>query len=203
SFDIVEAPAGTPTNCTGTQCTIDVNGSTGARQWGVGGSMGYGFHSGALQFGPELSVNWTRIDVDGFTENDPSQTGMALTYGSQIGESLLLKAGANASYAISTSFGVIIPTVRAHYIHEFKNDQRALLAHYVNDPTINSPSGPTSNFTIYTDLPDRDYFDYAAGITVVFRYGISAFVDYNALAGENNIHAHQFAVGVRFQPMKY
>jgi uncharacterized protein YhjY with autotransporter beta-barrel domain len=192
-----------PTNCTGAQCTVDVNGSTGARQVGFGGSMGYGFHSGGLQFGPELAVNWTRIDVDGFTENDPSQSGMALSYGSQTGESLLLKAGGNLSYAISTSFGVIMPSVRAHYIHEFKNNQRAMLAHFVSDPTINSPNGPTSSFTIYTDLPDRDYFDYAAGITMVFRAGVSAFLDYNALAGQNNIHAHQFAVGIRFQPMKY
>ena len=61
------------------------------------------------------------------------------------------------------------------------------------------PTAPVSDFVIFTDRPKRSYFDWAAGFSAQFPYGISAFVDYNAVAGESNIHTHEFAFGVRLQ----
>jgi outer membrane lipase/esterase len=195
------APGGyaNPTNCVGQTCTIDVNGTTSARQFAFGANLGYSFHQDALVFGPDLSLDYTRVSVSGFSENDPSQTGMALVYGDQVGESLILKAGGHLSVAISTPVGVILPQVRARYNHEFKNDQRGLLVHFSADPTIGTPSGTVSNFVVFTDRPDRGYFDWAAGVTAQFKHGIAAFVDYNALAGATNLTTHELAFGVRFE----
>jgi len=201
SFDIINSSPVTPTNCVGTLCSIDTTGSTGAKQYAVSTNIGYSFHSRALVFGPDVAVNYTRINVDGFTENDTNLTGLGLAFDNQTGESLLVKAGLHASYAISTPFGVILPQVRGHYIHEFKNDQRALGIHFVDDPTIGTPTGPVGNFVVFTDQPTRDYLDYAAGFSAQFAYGISAFVEYNALASAGSLHAHEFAFGIRFQPL--
>jgi outer membrane lipase/esterase len=199
TYGVVTGTAPTATNCAGTVCTINVNGSTGAREFAVGGSTGYNFHLGGLLLGPDIALDWTHVDVNGFSENDPDNTGMALSYGSQIGESLLLKAGGQISYAWSTRYAVILPQVRAHYVHEFKNDQRALTADYVQDPTLHSPTGAISSFVVFTDQPDRNYADWATSLAAQFPFGLSAFVDYSALAGYSQLQTHEFTFGIRFQ----
>jgi uncharacterized protein YhjY with autotransporter beta-barrel domain len=199
TYDITTGTSGGATNCAGTVCNIDTNGSTSARQYAVGGSTGYSFHEAGLTFGPDVALDYTRIDVNGFAENDPLNTGMAVAYGDQIGESLLLKAGGHLSYAISTPYAIILPQVRAHFVHEFKNDQRALEAHYVDDPTVTSANGPISNFVVFTDRPDRDYADWAASLTAQFPFGLAAFVDYSSLAGYSQLQTHEISFGIRFQ----
>jgi uncharacterized protein YhjY with autotransporter beta-barrel domain len=124
---------------------------------------------------------------------------MALAFAKQTGESLLLKAGGHLSYAINTRFAVLLPDARAHYIHEFKDDQRAVSVHFVDDPSAGSSNEPVSNFVIFTDRPTRSYFDWAAGVSAQFAFGVSAFLDYNSVAGESNIQTHEFAFGVRLQ----
>jgi len=204
TFLISPASPVTPTNCTaGYQCMIDTTGSTSAKQYAGSMNIGYSFHSRAFVIGPDLSVDYTRIDVNGFTESDPHVTGLSLGFNDQTGESLLLKAGGHSSYAINTSIGVFLPLVRAHYIHEFKNDQQSLPVHFVDDPTIGTPTGPVGNFVVFTDKPTRDYFDWAAGLSAQFAYGISAFAEYDALASAGAVHAHQFAFGIRFQPLTH
>lgn len=199
SFSIDSNSTASPTNCVGSECTIDMTGSTGARQLAFGTNVGYGFHYRGLTFGPDAALDYTRIDVNAFAEDDPSQSGMALAFGKQTGESLLLKAGGHLSYALNTRFAVLLPEARAHYVHELKDDQRAVTVHFVDDPSAGSANDPISNFVIFTDRPARSYFDWAAGISAQFPYGISAFADYNAVAGESYIHTHEIAFGVRVQ----
>jgi outer membrane autotransporter protein len=201
SFLIIPGSPVTPSNCVSVDCSINTQGGTGAKQYSLAANTGYSFNRQAFVFGPDIAVNYTRINVNGFTESDPQVTGMGLSFDSQTGQSLLIKAGGHLSYAIKTSFAVILPEARIHYIHEFKNDQEAMTAHFSQDPTIGTPTGPVSNFVVFTDQPKRDYFDYAAGFSAQFAYGISAFVEYNALGGAGNVHAHEFAFGVRFQPV--
>ena len=199
SFSIDENSTLTPTNCVSGNCTIDMTGSTGARQLAFATNVGYGFNYRGLAFGPDGALNYTRVDVNGFAENDPSESGMALAFGKQTGESLLLKAGGHVSYALNTPYAVVLPHARAHYVHEFKNDQRAVTVHFADDPSAETSSGPISNFVIFTDRPDRGYFDWAAGLSAQFPFGISAYVDYSSLAGQSNIRTHEVAFGVRLQ----
>jgi uncharacterized protein YhjY with autotransporter beta-barrel domain len=199
SFSIDQNSTMIPTNCVGTQCSVNMAGSTGARQLAFGTNVGYGFHYRGLAFGPDAAIDYTRIDVNSFIEGDPSQSGMALGFARQTGESLLLKAGGHLSYALNTRFAVLLPEARAHYVHEFKDDQRAVTVHFVDDPSAGSSNGPISNFVIFTDRPARSYFDWAAGISAQFPYGISAFAEYNSVAGESHIQTHELAFGVRLQ----
>jgi uncharacterized protein with beta-barrel porin domain len=154
--------------------------------------------AGALVWGPDIAVDYTHINVNAFSENDPSESGLGLSFGNDIGESLLAKAGGHLSYAIKTSFGVILPEARAHYIHEFKDQQRALTVHFTDDPDAGTPMGPVSNFLVFTDPPDRNYFDWAAGFSAQFAFGISAFADYNAIQSSVQ-RIHDIAFGVRIE----
>jgi outer membrane autotransporter protein len=198
SFSIESGTGAGATNCAATECTVDATGSTGARQLAFAANVGYSFNNGALTWGPDVALDYTHIHVNGFTENDPEQSGMSLVYGDDAGESLLAKVGGHLSYAIKVPFGVILPEARAHYVHEFENGQRALSVHFGADPDANSSSGPVSNFVVFTDPPDRSYYDYAAGVSAQFAFGISAFVDYNAVASPDQ-RVHEVAFGVRFE----
>jgi uncharacterized repeat protein (TIGR01451 family) len=191
------AGAGAP-NCAASVCSVDTTGSTSARQLAFAGNVGYTFNHRGLTWGPDIAINYTHINVNGFTENDANQSGLAMIYGDDIGESLLAKAGGHLAYAINTPIAVVLPELRAHYVHEFKNDQRALAVHFSADPDANSPSGPVSNFVVFTDPPDRSYYDWAAGVSAQFPYGISAFADYNAIAASDQ-RVHEIAFGVRFE----
>jgi outer membrane lipase/esterase len=198
SFSIDTTTPDVPTNCVGGECSVDTTGSTSASQLAFSGNVGFSFNQGGFTWGPDIAVNYTRIKVNGFTESDPNQSGLALDFGEDTGESLLAKAGGHLSYAIKMPFGVILPEARAHYIHEFKNDQRALSVHFSADPDAGTPSGPVSNFVVFTDPPDRSYFDWAAGVSAQFAFGISAFVDYNAVTSPDQ-RVHEFTLGVRIE----
>ena len=199
SYSIDENSAQIPTNCISGTCSTDMTGSTGARQLAFATNVGYGFHYKGLTFGPDGSLDYTRVDVNSFAEDDHSQSGMGLVFGRQTGESLQLKAGGHVAYAINTPFAVILPQARAHYVREFKDDQRAVTVHFAEDPGVDSSNSPISNFVIFTDRPDRGFFDWAAGFSAQFPFGLSAFVDYNAIAGEGNIRTHELAFGLRLQ----
>jgi uncharacterized protein YhjY with autotransporter beta-barrel domain len=198
SFSVDSGTDTGATNCAGTECSVDTTGSTGARQLAFATNIGYSFNNGALTWGPDIALDYTHIHVNGFTENDPEESGLSLVYGDDTGESLLGKIGGHLSYAIKVPFGVILPEARAHYVHEFKNDQRALSVHFSADPDAGSASGPVSNFVVFTDPPDRSYYDYAAGVSAQFAFGISAFVDYNAVTSPDQ-RVHEVAFGVRFE----
>ncbi len=185
-------------NCAGDVCSVNTTGSTGARQLAFAGNVGYSFHDAGLTWGPDISIDYTRINVNGFTETDQNQSGLAMVYGDDLGESLLAKAGGHLAYAINTPYAVVLPEVRAHYVHEFKNDQRALSVHFSADPDASAPGGPVSNFVVFTDPPDRSYYDWAAGVSAQFPFGISAFADYNAVTSSDQ-HVHEIAFGVRFE----
>jgi uncharacterized protein YhjY with autotransporter beta-barrel domain len=197
-FAIDTSTPDVPTNCSGGECSVDTNGATSANQLAFSGNIGYSFSQGALTYGPDIAIGYTRIKVNGFTESDPNESGLAMVFGEDTGESLLAKAGGHISYAIKTPFAVILPEARAHFVHEFKNDQRALSVHFSDDPDAGTPSGPVSNFVVFTDPPDRSYYDWAAGISAQFAFGISAYADYNAVTSSDQ-RIHEFALGLRFE----
>jgi len=198
SFSINPNTVGAPSNCSGSDCSVNTTGSTGAQQLAFSGNLGYSFIAGAFVWGPDVAVDYTHIKVNAFSESDPSQSGLALSYGEDVGESLIAKAGGHFSYALKTSFGVILPEARIHYIHEFEDKQRSLGVHFTNDPDSGTPIGPVSNFLVFTDPPNKNYFDWAAGVTAQFAYGISAFADYNAIQSPVQ-RVHDIAFGIRIE----
>jgi outer membrane lipase/esterase len=198
AFSINPNTQGVPSNCSASDCSVDTTGSTGAKQVAFDTNVGYSFNHGAFTYGPDIALNYTRVKVNAFAESDPYGSGLSLTFGEDTGESLVAKAGGHVSYAIKLPFGVVLPEARAHYVHEFKNDQRALSVHFSSDPFADTPTGPVSNFVVFTDPPDRGYFDWAAGLSAQFAFGISAFVDYNATSSSNQ-RVHEFALGLRLE----
>jgi uncharacterized protein YhjY with autotransporter beta-barrel domain len=151
---------------------------------------GYDFHFGSLSLGPTLALDYLYDRISDYSES--GNTGLELRYTNQQQQSFTTKLGAHASYAISTSFGVIIPQIAGEYVHEFLDDQHKTDFTFVEDLA-------QVGFTFNNDKPDRDYFTANAGVILQLGHGIAPFVNFRTLLGYNAETSRQVTVGARFE----
>ena len=64
-------------------------------------------------------------------------------------------------------------------------------------PSTKRSIGAASAFAILTDDPDRDYFNWSAGLSAQFPFGVAAFADYQAMAGLARTSMHDISLGLR------
>ena len=164
------------------------NGETDALDVSFGGTVGYQFRFGGLTVGPVMRGEYRQLDVDGFTETGAS--GFDLRYDSDEIESATLALGGELLYAISTDFGVVTPQLGLEWEHQFRDDQRNVSTAIVADPTGGS-------FFIRSTDPDRNYANLNVGVSGAFQGGVSAFINYATLLGNDRIDQHLFKIGVR------
>jgi uncharacterized protein YhjY with autotransporter beta-barrel domain len=178
--------------CNGTTCLDQTSGATASHSFNGSVSAGGDFNSGAFTYGPTLEVEYKQVHVDGFDETGAS--GFDLNYGGLTSASLLGKVGGYASYALKAPWVVVVPQVRVRYLHEFQDGQRLQTVQFGADTL---PDAQDRSFSIFTDVPTRNYYDWRASIVFQFRYGISGFVDYGGVAGLADMSMHQVDVGLR------
>jgi outer membrane lipase/esterase len=167
---------------------------TDSDQFGISVGGGYEITEGQTTYGPHLRVNYLTAEIDGYTERGPAS--MNLRVKDQYFNSLTTALGGGASYAMSKGFGVLVPQIRAEWIHEFKNDERLLAATFVNDPRAN-----LDGHTLFaqTEGPDRDYFTVLFGLSTVLRGGLQGFVSYERIFELKDITSNIFNGGVRYE----
>jgi outer membrane lipase/esterase len=167
---------------------------TDSNQFGISVGGGYEIAEGQTTYGPYLRVNYLTAKIDGYTEQ--GHASMNLRVRDQNFNSLTTALGGGASYAMSKGFGVLVPQIRAEWIHEFKNDERLLAATFVNDPRAN-----LDGHTLFaqTEGPDRDYFTVLFGLSTVLRGGLQGFVSYERIFELKNITSNIFNGGVRYE----
>lgn len=171
---------------------VDATASADGKQYFVSLGAGFDLAAGPVSVGPYLRGRYVRSDIDGYAETDRNGTGLQLTVEKQKATSLTTVIGASASYAIGTSWGVILPQARLEYEHEFKDDARATITRFALDPN----SVP---FAVVTDRPDRNYFNAGLGLLFVLPNGVMPFVDYEALLGYRNFDRQRVTVGIRLE----
>jgi uncharacterized protein YhjY with autotransporter beta-barrel domain len=169
-------------------------GTTSGAQWAIGLGGGYDFGRSALRFGPTGSVNYIRVDVDGFTEHTTGDSGLAMSFGDQTGESLMIKVGGQIAYQLSRKWGILSPQARLDIVHELLNDAQVVHVRYAN-----ATVSPGSNFVIFTDNPDRNFFNWAVGFAATFANGFSGFIDYESMAGYETLDSAELSLGLRYE----
>jgi outer membrane autotransporter protein len=163
-------------------------------------AVGAGFNiaRGATTYTPALRLEYASNDVDGFTEtmSNPTADGgtMLVSVDDATYTSLTSRLGVQVSHAISHASGVILPSVQLDWVHEFDNDQERVRGRFVADLTT-----PTQPFFVFTDNPDRDYFDLQVAVSGQFAQGVSAFLSYNTLLGFSDLSYHAVNAGVRVE----
>jgi outer membrane autotransporter protein len=177
-----------------TERTIDVNssakGETHGNQLALSAGGGYDFNFGRLTLGAQARATYIKVEVSGYTEQGPSMFN--LNVGSQTVESVTTALGGQATYAIGTAWGVLSPTVRAEWEHEYKDDSPTVRGTLVVDPA-------GTGFLVRGNTPDRDYFNLGAGLSMTFRRGTSGFVFYETVVGRSDIANHLFIGGIRLE----
>ncbi|HXH03232.1 MAG TPA: autotransporter outer membrane beta-barrel domain-containing protein [Candidatus Competibacteraceae bacterium] len=165
-------------------------------QWDVMLGGGYEFHQGGWTFGPVGRLEYIKIDVDGYSEqmSSPSAagSGWAVQIDDQTLKSFTLSLGGQVSYAMSQSWGVLVPQANAQWVHEFEDDSRFITGRLIGDPSGQS-------FNLPTDSVDRNYFTVGIGASAVFPQGASAYLFYQKVLGYEDFDLDSVNLGVRWE----
>ncbi len=165
-------------------------GSTDGDQTIAGIGVGRTIPQGDWSITPQVALDYADTDIDGYTEQ--SANGLAQRFSGQSVESLTVRAGVQVARSLSRSFGVLQPYARLSWQHEFDNDARQLTSTFVGDA-----SG--SQIAYATQSPDRNFGEFAVGITGVFSSGRSVYVGYRHLLGHSFLDDGQLQIGGRFE----
>jgi uncharacterized protein YhjY with autotransporter beta-barrel domain len=151
---------------------------------------GYDFTFGRYAVGPRVAGSWRKTNTDAVNEEGP--TPMTLAIGKQVEKSLRTGAGLQASSVFNTSSAVWVAQLNADWWHEFKDEQRVIKAHLVEDLRPE----PTA-FDYQNQPPDRSTFTARASLSVTMPRGWSAFTAVDALLGHRYISRYGAAIGLR------
>jgi outer membrane autotransporter protein len=178
--------------------TGTANGSPSGTHLAPSLSAGYNFNVGALTFGPTGRLEYVRVDIDAYREHGADPFNLSIR--SQNVESLTTAFGGQATYAISTPWGVFSPLARFEWVHEYEGNSRQVIGSFTTTPTT-SPTLFVSDivYGVQTGNPDRDYFRLGGGLSATLQAGISAFLYYEAVLGRTNFTDNTFHAGVRFE----
>ena len=161
-------------------------GDTESQQTFFSLSSGYEFNRGAFSFGPYVSYDYITGDIDGYQEENGG--GFELAFDEQDIESKVITFGGRASYAISTTWGVVVPYVRGEWKKELDDSRDFITGRFVNISNVN-------DFSIEAEDFDSSWFQGAIGLTANFRYGLSAYIDYESVLSYDEIQLNTVSYG--------
>jgi len=165
-------------------------GSPGAAQYEGNLMTGYDVSIGRLTIGPRAAIRYRHANIDGYTEQGNS--GLELRFLPDSLTSLQSSVGAQASFAFSTQWAVLIPQLNADWTHEYADSQRQIRLQFAQD----NRADPTV-FSIQTDRPDRDFFRLGAGIVAVLPHGFQAFANFETILGHAYFDNYTGTLGFR------
>jgi outer membrane autotransporter protein len=174
------------------QVDIRATGSADGRRYAGSLGLAYDVDAGPVSFGPYARLRWNRASVDGYTEADAANTGLALRISKSRATSLVSVLGARASYAISLPWGVVVPQARAEWEHEFKDDPRT-----ITTSLALAPNGGV--FQVRTDTPDRNAWNLGAGVLVILPNGWMPYLDFEVLDGYSDLRRERISAGLRVE----
>ncbi len=141
-------------------------------------------------YGGYASLTYKNTDMDGYKEKDVTHTGLAMRYSSSSQTAVTGLLGVRVQKAVSFSNGVFVPYARAEYIHEFRDDSLKVDTRYLQDLSGNS-------LRLSSDGPDRNYYNLAAGVSMVLPEGWMSFLDLVYTGGYTDLDRFQATLGLR------
>jgi outer membrane autotransporter protein len=160
--------------------------SPNGRQFTAYGGTGYEFHVNKWTIMPTMSIQYTKLSVDSYTESGAD--ALNLDVDRQNIESLQSNVGGRISYTWQVGKALVIPNIRASYGYEFLRDSKNITAQLAQG---------SSPFSIETISPNRNFVILGTGITVIAGNDISFSINYDAQLGDNKYTAHSVNAGLR------
>lgn len=177
-----------------TERPLSPNGSASGSTDGVGYSTsigtGYVFNHNAWTVTPTFRVTHSQANIDGYRELSSTGTG-GLTYQEQEVRSLTSNLGGNATYAINTNYGVLLPQVTFEWVHQFEDDPSTI--------TAAAAASSTTTFLIPINAKDENYYRAAIGGTAILPHGRILYVYYEAVLSLRHKDIHTLTLGGRIE----
>jgi len=159
-------------------------GGTEGAEWSTFVSGGYDFHFGPLTAGPIAALQYTDVNIDGFSENG-SLAPLEIHSGSA--ESLRSDLGFRAFYQWQIGKMLVEPFLKAAWEHEYKYSALPITAGFAGASAIFF--GPNEG---------HDSAVVGAGVSVQLTPAISTYVNYDGQLGRANYDSNAVTGGVRF-----
>lgn len=183
---------GHPPNVSYNPPPASADSTTHERDLGAELHTGYDFFLGSLTIGPRASVTIAHSDLDPYTET--GDTPMTLAVNEQTRSSLRSQLGFQVTRAIKMPKGVLVPQLNADWLHEYRDPQQVLSAHFAEDLR---PDPVELHFL--NNPPDRDWFVIRVAAVVVLPHGFSGFAEVARTAGGLYIQRVQATLGLRME----
>lgn len=159
-------------------------------------ASGYAFNFNALTLTPNVQWSQMTIDTDAYqetTDNIGTGTGFLLAMDEQSRDHNTVSVGVDASYAISTSFGVVQPHASLDLRNELDDD-----ALVVNGQFLGATANDQS-FALTTRALDSSYYVLGVGSSLQLSGGGSGFLDVRSLMGYEDASQWQLRAGWRWE----
>jgi outer membrane lipase/esterase len=154
------------------------NGETSGWEFSTFGDAGYDFHWNDLAFGPTVSMQYTRVYLNGFGENG-SLIPLEIHGGGQ--NSLRTDVEGQAYYKLLVGKIPVIPTVRLAWEHEYK---------YSNLPISASAPALGTSATFYGPDEGHDSMIINANIAVQWTPRIWTTIGYDGQVARDNYNSN-------------
>ena len=140
----------------------------------------------------ELSLlnqfNVVRTETDSYSES--GNTGFELSINAQEVNNATINNGIEIRKPLAQSWGVLIPQVNIHWIHQFADQSRDIKATFIHDPQANL-------IAYATDEGDSDYFTAQLGAVFVIPNGINGFAQLSSVLGYEHYSNTTLSIGLR------
>lgn len=160
-------------------------------------SLGWPVALRAFSFEPYLRGDYSSNAIDAFKErsvdnlNGLQPAGFDFAFGKQTIKSFDTVLGLRAQYALTPSFGVVVPYITGEFHHNLDDKVD------VTQATYNGASANPAVFEIPEDKPDVNFITLAAGASVVLPHGIQGFLQYRTVQGLKSVSNQSISVGIR------
>ncbi|MCF6263463.1 MAG: autotransporter domain-containing protein [Xanthomonadales bacterium] len=185
-------------NQTGVSVSEEFNTDYDGDQTGFSIGSGYDFYKNGWAFGPTLFVEFVDISIDSYEEKltDAGGSGSSLGWAARINkqnyESLIPSIGFQFSKSFSRSWGVIVPQGRLSWAKELRNDDTVISGYFLGD------AGQTE-FQLFTDTLDEDFFKAGLGFSAIFQNNKSAFLMVDGDFGRELLSVYYISAGFRWE----
>jgi T5SS/PEP-CTERM-associated repeat protein len=161
------------------------NGSSDSQEFSTFVSGGYDFHFGHLTVGPTAAVQYSYVNIDGFSEHG-SIAPVAVHEDSE--ESWRTDLGFRAWYNFQIGRVAVRPFVRAAWEHEYKESRLPITAGLVGF------SGPPT--TVLGPSLGHDSAVVNAGVSVQWSRSFSTYVSYDGQLGRDRYDSNGVSGGI-------
>jgi outer membrane autotransporter protein len=180
---------------------VTARGSTDSTTFSATFNSGWAFGWKAFGAEPYMRAEYRDMKLDDFAENSVYNSGSLagqaagfdFAFGDQHIKSFDTALGFRVQYALTPSFGVIVPYLKAELHWQLENDPHAVDATYENMGGV-TPAAP---FDIVGDESDDSFYVAAVGFSVVLKGGWQGFIQYQTVQSLDLLSNDVITGGVR------